>query len=208
MCSGSSSHRRLSVAPNVSALRGSTNAARADVHLDVASAPWQLGSPRLARGRLLRRYRPSRRRWPRQHAQNTVSTVLRIDPNTGATSARRIVERADPRRGRRGSRLATVRVRRRRAARRRRRADAPAERSVDRRRTSAATARRPRRGDHRAHRLPGRRLRRDERDARRARDVGWRAVPDHRTTPDRCAVSRGRRGRRQGVRVRRRAVRQ
>jgi hypothetical protein len=78
---GSSSHPRLSV----SAPRGSTNAARADVHLDVASAPWQLGSPRsravafsdgtgiLVAGGL-------------DAAQNTVSTVLRIDPDTGATT--------------------------------------------------------------------------------------------------------------------------
>lgn len=84
--SGSSSHRSPSVAPKVPAAQGSSTGAPAIAHLDVASTSWQLGTPRsravafsdgngiLVAGGL-------------DSTQSTVSTVLHIDPNTGATTS-------------------------------------------------------------------------------------------------------------------------
>jgi Kelch motif len=84
--SGSSTHRNVSVSPKASTAHGPAAGGRKVVHLDAAPAGWQLGSPLsravgfsdgtglLVAGGL-------------DGGQNTVSTVLRIDPNTGASTS-------------------------------------------------------------------------------------------------------------------------
>jgi hypothetical protein len=84
--SGSSNHRNVSVSPKAPTAHGPAGGGRKVVHLDAAPAGWQLGSPLsravgfsdgtglLVVGGL-------------DGGQNTVSTVLRIDPNTGAATS-------------------------------------------------------------------------------------------------------------------------
>jgi hypothetical protein len=84
--SGSSNHRNVSVSPNAPTAHGSAGGGRTVVHLDATPAGWHLGSP-LSRAvgfsdgtRLLVA-------GGLDGGQNTVSTVLLIDPNTGATTS-------------------------------------------------------------------------------------------------------------------------
>ena len=84
--SGSSNHRNVSVSPKAPTAHGSADGGRKVVHLDATPAGWQLGSP-LSRAVAFSDGTGLLVAGGLDGGQNTVSTVLRIDPNTGATTS-------------------------------------------------------------------------------------------------------------------------